>query len=318
MPTITDEAGNKYLGDCIWANHDINYPTTNFLKSSVTRSTMSSEFNQYLIDSGLRYRNPPGSLWNSSDNFAFTFGANTGDTIDDRYIFRYFGLNAANPGNTGTGSRLYNNGGYIGTNSDSSTNAIVTNTVNNPVNNFTATRYECEFSCVSTNNSLGIIFFQAEKGTSNIWWHFNYAGILLNVNTNFSYYNSEPITRSFLLSTSYVGNASLTLSSQHYIASAAKAILQTGRAAYTISCSDGQTPGSQWATDMWVYDNNSTLGFPVIGRVPNMLLGVGTYTYLKPVKIQGSVFPDNGSPWYLPVGNFAGKVLLMRCYSSVA
>jgi hypothetical protein len=68
---------------------------------------------------------------------------------------------------------------------------------------------------------------------------------------------------------------------------------------------------------MWVYDNNVTLGYPVIGRVPNMLLGVGDYTYLKPVKIQGTAFPDNGSPWYLPVGQFAGKVLLMRCYSSM-
>lgn len=99
---------------------------------------------------------------------------------------------------------------------------------------------------------------------------------------------------------------------------AEKTLLETGRATYAISCSDGQTPTSQWATDMWVFDNNAGLGYPVIGRVPNMLLGTGTYTYLKPVKIQGSVFPDSGSPWYLPVGMYAGKTLLMRCYSSIS
>jgi hypothetical protein len=278
---------------------------------------MSSEFNQYLVDSGLRHRNPPSSLWTSSNNFAFPFGVNTGETIDDRYIFRYFGLNLTNNGNSGTGIRLYNNSGYTGTNADSTTNAIVANTVTNSVNNFDANRYECEFSCVSDSNSLGIIFFQSQKGSSNIWWHMNYAGILLDVNTNFSYYSSSVITRSFLLSTSYQGNTNLQISGKHYIASAEKNILQTGRAVYAMDCSDGQTPGAQWATDVWVYDNNATLGYPVIGRVPNMLLGIGTYTYLKPAKIQGSVFPDGGSPWYLPVGTYAEKTLLMRCHSSV-
>jgi hypothetical protein len=147
---------------------------------------------------------------------------------------------------------------------------------------------------------------------------FFYAGKLDNVNTNFGYYNASFINQCVVMSTeSNTNSISVAVVGSHYIVGAAKALLQSGRAAYTISCSDGQTPGAQWATDVWVYDNNATLGYPVIGRVPNMLLGIGTYTYLKPAKIQGSVFPDGGSPWYLPVGTYAGKTLLMRCYSSV-
>ncbi len=149
---------------------------------------------------------------------------------------------------------------------------------------------------------------------------FLYMAQLLNVNTNFNYYTQSDQKRYIIINIKQSTFSALQSTSfaSHFIAGANKALLQSGRAAYGISCSDGQTPGSQWATDLWVYENNATLGFPVIGRAPNLLLGTGSYTYLKPVKIQGSVFPDSGSPWYLPVGNFAGKVLLMRCYSSIA
>lgn len=58
-------------------------------------------------------------------------------------------------------------------------------------------------------------------------------------------------------------------------------------------------------------------GFPRWAGYGGMLLGTGTYTLGKPVKIQGSVFPDGGSQWYIPVGTYAGKTLLMRCYSSM-
>jgi len=177
-------------------------------------------------------------------------------------------------------------------------------------------------SCGPNSIAIKPFLYESEYANpgvgSNNFQVFYYAGKLLNVNTNFNYYNNAFVNQCVVFWAYTVTNSvSLPISGAHFISGSQKNLLQTGRAVYTISCSDGQTPGSQWATDMWVYDNNSTLGFPVIGRVPNLLLGIGSYTYLKPVKIQGSVFPDNGSPWYLPVGTFAGKTLLMRCYSSV-
>ena len=321
MSTVySDAAGNKYLGDCQWGNHDINYPSTSYLRTGVDRVDMSATFDSYLAGSGLRYRNPPGNLWTTSNNFCFTFGSLNNNTIDDRYIFTYFNLNAAaSIGHTGNTLRMYNDSGYTGVNSESTTNQVLSNVVSCYVDNisYTATRYDCNFAWVTDSNSLACVFFQSQKGSSASWLHFMYAGILKDINTNFGYYSASAITRSVVISAT-LNNLSQSLIGEHYIASAEKSLLQTGRAVYTIACSDGQTPTAQWATDMWVFDNNATLGYPVIGRVPTMLLGTGSYTYLKPVKIIGSVFPDNGSPWYLPVGIYAGKTLLMRCYSSMA
>lgn len=309
MSTIySDAAGNKYLGDCRWANHDINYPSTSFLKSidSLTlHSTFLSDCSS--LFSAMSYDNVSvAGSWPTTANtniFSFTpAGESSGN---------YFSLK------TGSNATFQDDRIYA------------TASLSKPWLGFNeASLYNKLFDYVVCAGSQSIAFkpFLYEFGYanggigSNNIQIFFYAGKLLDVNTNYSYYNASFLNQCvmmYTLSTSNVLSA-ISTSGRHFIVGAQKDLLQTGRAVYTISCSDGQTPGSQWATDMWVYDNNVTLGYPVIGRVPNMLLGVGTYTYLKPVKIQGSVFPDNGSPWYLPVGTFSGKVLLMRCYSSVS
>ena len=89
-------------------------------------------------------------------------------------------------------------------------------------------------------------------------------------------------------------------------------------AQYPIVCADSQSPTSQWATDAYIFDDNNALQYPAMGIARGMLLATGTYTLGKPVKIQGSVFPDGVNAWYLPVGTYASKTLLMRCYSSMA
>ena len=94
-------------------------------------------------------------------------------------------------------------------------------------------------------------------------------------------------------------------------------VVQFTPAQYPIVCADSQSPTSQWATDAYIFDDNNALQYPAMGIARGMLLATGTYTLGKPVKIQGSVFPDGVNAWYLPVGTYASKTLLMRCYSSM-
>lgn len=308
MSTIySDAAGNKYLGDCRWANHDIYYPSTSFLKaidSISLHSTFLSDCSSLFTAMSYSNISVAGSWPTTADANIFSFTP-TGESAGN-----YFSLKTGSNA-TSADDRIY-----------------ATASLSKPWIGFTDTNlYNKLFDYAICVGSQSIAFqpFLYEAGYSNPGiGSFNikvffYAGKLLNVNPNFSYYNASFLSQCVVLYVLADTNtlSAMSLVGRHYIVGAQKNLLQTGRAIYTIDCSDGQTPGAQWATDMWVYDNNATLGFPVIGRVPNMLLGIGTYTYLKPVKIQGSVFPDSGSPWYLPVGTFAGKTLLMRCYSSM-
>jgi hypothetical protein len=179
-------------------------------------------------------------------------------------------------------------------------------------------------ACAGTQSFGLMTFNDVTAHTSfNVNPIFLYWGLLEDVNPNFGYYTQSPFTYQIHLRISYdSGTTFNTVTSSlsakynyksHYIVDAVKTLLQTGDAMYPIACSNGATPTGQWATDMWVFDNNATLGYPCIGRVPNMLLGVGTFTYLKPVQLITA--PDAGSNLWLPVGTYGTRTLLMRCYS---
>lgn len=308
-----DAAGNKYLGDCKWGNNDISYPSANYLQAVAT-PTANIGFTDW--------RNDVQSLLISAGFTSLSFPSNSS------YPSSNGGISTCFQATVPTGGLFVREGGFFNTIYLTANDVIGGNldlTTNLPC---PAVDAGIDYCVCAGQNSLSMIKWRiaADRSTFSIPTSFYHIGKLLDVNPNYSYYT--PVNNSSVI-IAHTANASTGVTTsvssvgwarqwnRHYIAGAEKDLLQTGRAAYSIACSDGQTPTSQWATDMWVYDNNATLGYPVIGRVPNMLLGTGTYTYLKPVKIQGSVFPDNGSPWYIPVGQFAGKVLLMRCYSSL-
>jgi hypothetical protein len=217
-------------------------------------------------------------------------GGTTIVSATNRLYYLNFGLSA-------TGNSLLNN---------LLLQPFVSNTAYSPV----------QWAGASDGSYLALCLSQRDFAGNISRINFMYSGLLSDINTGFGYYNSSLTTQTISL-VSFAGGSNAALGA-HYISSAGKLILSSGDASYSIACSDGQTPTSQWATDFYAFDNNTTLGFPAIGRVRGMLLGIGTYTLGKPVKIIGSVFPDGGSPWYLPVGTFAGKTLLMRCYSSMA
>lgn len=317
------------MGDCLWGNHNINYPTKEHLKADEYTS-FSASISTIMTGAGLSFRNiipqatVDSNIYSSIYNACYlTFGA-AGD-INDRYTF-----------DVGASSsfgavQLFNNSGYTGTTNASSltnrlarTSSVATQTavegqLGRPAyqNPTTFPQWSIpQYTAVANSKSLALLGTQFDLSGSTIRNEFYYACQLDLVNTEFNYYSNSEITKSFILSSYVNGGLSYACNARHYIASTAKITLTTGRAAYEILCSDGQTPTSQWLTDLWVYDNNTTLGFPVIGKVPNLYVGQGTYTYFKPVKIQGSVIPTGENRWVLPVGTYAGKTLFMRCYSS--
>lgn len=305
MSTIyTDGAGNKYLGDCRWANHDISYPSTNYLKSVSENNYYAAwrdDIKALLISAGYL-----SMTWDTSTESTFPTSNGTGGSLIYQVTTPVGGVTGRHYG--------YFYAPYL----DVNTNMLSFGSMANYTN--------VDYAICAGTNSLAVVGFNNSAPHTNYSSiaYFYYFGSLINVNPNFSYYTPSSNCAIYLSNTTT--NTTVTQSmtgitytnslAKHYIASAQKNLLQTGDAIYPIACSDGQTATSQWATDMHVFDNNATLGYPRIGTVPNMLLGTGTYTYLKPVKIGGSVFPDGGSPWYLPVGTYAGKTLLMRCYSS--
>lgn len=336
MTIFSDAAGFKYFGDCQWGTFNINYPTQYYLEALPTANIdtaspgISAALTNLCTQSGLAFRNVASqsdfntrSEGNLSLHFLW-FGAN-GD-IDDRYAFALQNWTSATNGATG----VYNDLGSTNT-----VNASLLSATNrlfylSPVLNGASGASSVSFGVASSTISpiywvgasdgqyLALFTYQRNFGTNAAKTSLFYAGQLADVNTGFNYYNASNITKTITFNQLGGGTASVAVTGGHYIANAAKATLQTGDAAYAIVCSDSQNPTSQWATDMYVFDNNTTLGFPAMGRVRGMLLGTGTYTLGKAVKIQGSVFPDGGSQWYIPVGTYAGKTLLMRCYSSMS
>lgn len=329
MAIFSDAAGFKYMGDCQWGTLNIGYPSQSYLEAH-PHSSVSAELTSLCSSAGLPFRNVMSqSNFDalSTDSCLLWFGSSGG--IDDRYLFYARGWGTAVGSGAGSGVYFYNDSGSTQSvnGSPSATNKLyhLAHEINGSSSGGDSWKFNMVLPSSTVNsiqwvggsdgNYLALCFSQRNFGTNSSIINFLYAGLLADVNSNFSYYNANNSTRSigFTLASGY----SSGVIGSHYIANAGKLLLQSGDAAYAIACSDGQTPNSQWATDFYAFDNNSTLGFPAIGRVRGMLLGIGSYTLGKPVKIIGSVFPDGGSPWYIPVGTYAGKTLLMRCYSTM-
>lgn len=303
---FTDGAGNKYLGNLKWGNHDILYPNTNYLNTNFICNNLnqfSTAVTPFLTSAGFTSVSittaAPDYNWGGWAGF-YAVPPSGGPAINTRQ-FAGTGWDVF-----GTGNGVWR-GNYFSYGNTTNVPYFMTMAAGNSFWHWLYFRYADNYSNLRVNTEN---FFLA-------------CGRLKNVNPNFSYY-TNPANHTYCIcffrsslnfndDSRFVENNSF----EHMIVGNIKSFLASGRAAYSVTCSDGQTPSAQWATDLWVYDNNPTLGFPVIGRVPNLLLGTGTYTTFKPVKIQGSAFPDAGSPWYLPVGRFAGKELLMRCYSDL-
>lgn len=360
---FSDAAGYTYLGDCLYANHNLDYPTDNFLLS-VSNDEVMGLLDSYFTNAGIQYRSIISqSLYNT--RFADTAGqsfmmwtwAPSSDVINDRFSINFTNTQTYNSNESASSSSgrctlvMFNNNGCgVANGGDNTTTG---NTNNNglinlfPVaTNFSRTWWwyfreaSIEFSqpqwtMASDGEYLAVNLYQRRWTTQRSRNFFMYQGIVDDVNTGFNYYSANNISKSIMLiSRSARGNSStLGFNSElttdidalwggtigggaHYVAGNPRLLLTEGKAQYTFVCSDGQTPQATWLSDFYVFDNNPDIGSPAIGKVRGLLLGTGDFTYGKPVKITGSVVPDSGSRWYLPVGLYAGKTILMKCYSS--
>ena len=351
MPVFTDTVGNVYLNNCIYANHNIQYPTTNYLQAG-TLNSLSIDLSTMLATAGLLHRNVlPQTLinnWltNASPSLRatlFHFG-NQGD-IDDRFSL------AVNIGGNGTASggpsQMFNANGSTNTTNalDETVNLLMRSSyapetyseagggvIGPPFSRDSINFAPVQVCGVANNLGVSLYFTQKQYVPSQPQFigqlsYFVHAGRLANINNTTNRYlaleNSSIVlaggVNSFnavLLDTEMFNNR-IRIAGRHFISGTRRNPLYTGRANYQIVCADGQNPTAVWATDMYVADNASELGFPFIGRVPNLLLAQGDFILNKVVRIEGSVFPDSGSNAWIPVGNYAEKVLLMRCYSSV-
>jgi hypothetical protein len=316
----SDTAGNYYLGDCLFANHDINYRTFDFLRAH-PHASISSELTSLLISSGLSYRNVASQGLFDSPNSDFTlvsFAADS-DAISTPSRFTFNKVNSAVGASTPSdGTSMYDDTGYTPTdNTLSSTNAlsVVSNSFSYP---FIATSSDVEthWSGVADAESLALYCYSISKADPTKYSrHFWYAGTLSNVNTTYGYYSANQLTKSVCLYFSEYNGTYSYYGGRHYIGGASKQLLQTRGANYTITCTDAQTPVNPWSTFFYVYDDDTEIGDPLIGRVDNLLLGTGSYVIGRPVVLNTPV-GDTGSNVFLPVGTFAGKTVLMRCYSS--
>lgn len=157
-------------------------------------------------------------------------------------------------------------------------------------------------------DSFALLLFESKVGGNNM--EFFYAGRTNVTNPLNSYYTASPVSNAVLLHSYTDAGGFPQVNTKHFVGNSEKSLLQTGQAVYPITCGSGQ-----WATDMIIFDNSQGLNFPAIGKLPNLLLAIGSYEYLKPIKLITA--PDAGSNVWIPVGTYANKTLLMRSYSSI-
>ena len=356
MAIYSDSIGNHFLGDCIYGNHRIDYPTISHLQA-FSHSALSSELNSLgTLSFGSKLYHVASQV--NLDNFA---QANpipligwTPISDNECSNARFLICNKENTWGLGENNftqyshlSLHNNTGFNGSYSSlpvtppnmlsnitvGGTTFSVLNTARHNIEGFlppllNPTVSRIEWAGVSDGESLGLFKYQVDLVNNRSRFFFRYQGILDQVNTNFNYYSANSLSNCIMflgrsesgVTDRYENTGSsleAIVAGSHYINGTPKLILATGDAQYPIVCADAQSPTPTWATDMYVFDNNPSLGYPAMGKVRNLLFAQGTFTIGKPVRISPSVYPDAGFNCWLPVGGFGGKTILMRCYSSV-
>jgi hypothetical protein len=344
MAIYSDGAGNHFFGNCRYGAFNPSYPNIQYFEAD-TCVNFSADLAAICTAAGLPFRdiipqasvdtwlaNTTGPTIPNLANSLIHFG--TAGDIDDRYCF-----SANFNGSTTTGS-----GGPVCMFNDSGS-ANTTNLMNESTNlllraewpawgSFTIAggmvpaawsrsgyvdgTYSPIYVCGVANSSSLALFFRQHRfvggvGEGFISW-FVYAGKMAEINTTSSYYNASNITQSVLFAG---GNSAFSnvdvmpqINGRHYIGGAARRPLETDDARYPITCA-----GNQVATHAYVFDG-STAGTPAMGRASNLVLADGYYIAARPTKFAPNTFPDSGFNSWLPMGLFAGRTLLLRCYST--
>lgn len=291
---FVDASDNVCVGNCIYSNADFNYPTRDYFQAE-TPANWQTEMTAFFNALGVNYSNLSNSI---TDNNVLYRWSPVGDTVANNSTKR-FEVRKGEPSH----ARMFDNTGA---------NIASTSQQIGMIN--------CSFftACGNSDN-IGLFAMTQNTIRQETDHEFYYQGVLDNVNTiGNGYYSNEIVNKSILI---YSKRGYTQIVVRHYIDETNKQALTNGRADYSIICA-GQTTEPTftvgWGTDFWVFDNDSALNFPVIGRAKNLILAEGTeYIIGKPTRF-GIVdrFGAGVFNSWLPVGKFAGKTLLMRCYSS--
>jgi hypothetical protein len=317
--TIYNIGSNYYLGNVKFGTFNVAYPSIPYLEA-FPHNAISAKISALCTAAGLPFRNvlPQASFDAFTQQKTLLAFGSQGD-IDDRYVFDIFDF-LSTGGTYNSGSKIYNDAGYTLTNNGvSSTNLLATATqvangffnrgldLVNPALDTTVSSIQW-FGCANANE-LALGCYQHRFATNQKVLTVFYAGKMSNVPTDFNYYSASNITKSMAIMSyqSDVGPGDHTMG-KHYIASTAKDVLKTGFAEYA---TEGST--TQWAKGLGFFDNNTTLGFPTMGKSNILRVLEGTYTIGKPANITGG----NPSLKYIPLGLWTpNRQLALEVYSA--
>lgn len=289
----SDAINNQYVGNCLFSNADINNPTTDYFQAEVP-ANWTSEMTAFFTALGVDYSNLATAITTTGIMYRWT---PNGDSTANATTRRFEVGKAAT-----SYSRMYNNAG--------------TQIINLTSSSATTSSF---FALCGNNKSIGFFNVLQNANRTLNYYEFWYQGELDSVNTTGGgYYSGDITTRSIVIMSRSTSIS--TANTNNFAGGVSKSVLTTGKAEYAISCSDAQTPtyNTGWGTDLWVFDNNVNLSYPVIGKARNLLVAVGTqYILGRPTRFGSSqTMPDGGYNCWLPVATHAGKTLFMRCYSS--
>jgi hypothetical protein len=326
MTIYSDSTGNYYLGNSLYGNHAVGYGS--YFKGH-PHSSISSELTALLDASDLKFSN----VLSQSDFDSYAVPrtlccfASKLDTTAKRYTFNTGGSWTGLVGGSSPTGLVYNDTGYIGTGgATNATNSIINMAGGSNTGLAISLTNNMSWAGVTDSYSLSLFVYVKNLDTNVYSGHFWHAGIVANVNTNFNYYSENFMTQSvFLIAGATSGAGKLDVFGRHYINNTSQLLLEQGDALYSIVCVESGPPvgTTLWATDFYVFHNNAGLGYPVIGKVRNMLLALDTNNVInemgKLIRVNGGM-SDGGSPYYIYVGNWGTgqtgvKKILMRCYS---
>ena len=322
--TISSIGNYHLLGNCQYANSNINYPDVNIF-SGFPHDSISSGIASLCTAAGLQYRDvlPQAEFDSLSQTFnirLLSFGL-SGD-INDRYTFGIrsytYELTTALYGGSALFSDLGDNS--TGTTFNDNSALAKTNMTSLGIELGLGTKSDIFWAGCATINSLALFVYQYNFNTNKANSTFWYAGELDPVNADFNYYSASRISKSVVILSAKIFNNTGTsfvdiLDARHYIGSQQKNILRTGDGDFPITCADAQTPINNWRADnFYVYEDNPTLGSPFdgpyMGEPYPLKVAQGNYIIGQPVTKTGD---PSGLAW-LPVGQWtATKTLFMPC-----
>lgn len=302
--TINYDTNNAYLGDVLYGNHSIDYPNINYLKAYDIFTMGVNKINED-ISAMMTALNIPHNITGTygSNSWRINWSSPTDETrpAAERFSIGFNGTNGVLNGR--------NDANEVVLGSSTAANflsSILTSANQNP--------YFRPYMVVNLSRQHLSIYIRAMKGSTENDFidSFLHSSYLQNVNPSYNYYTEKQIYSCFVCGKGTNGS----WLGYHYREPNNKGVLTTGEANYPIVCADRQAAELNWLTDWYIFDNNPILGNPAIGRVPNMLVSPTSYTSGRPVKLLGTVLPDTNNNKWLPIGNWMGKTIFMRIFSS--